>query len=371
MIGYIKDSLSINGDTKKLIRLKKGKVKIDQITTANSTHEAFKVDSDINVGDILILKNNKGKEYYKGVISKIQKNQITTKQIQDIYSGSFILSVLDSFQDVQYIEQHIKLALQHYASGKLYGCEYEDPLVAAKLGSIQIESIDSIRGVLPSDKDDEGKEKYTVKDVVKWLYELYDSFGIVCEFEIPAQSGTPKLKIYKPNYSGLKITDGFKCITNITPTTEIQTTNKLVVFWSSEDEEHTHEAKEYRGTWVLTNEGIQEAPVSYVGRLNQINTKVVFSDDPIQDVVNANLNNELFNHKLEFEVDLNNKLFDYDDLKLDVPIEVYIGNDYYSTIITGKEFSYDENDRISSLKIIGGKIRNSLTQKLSLGLIKQ
>lgn len=369
MIAYIKDSLRIGGTTKALLKLQKGDVKEDRITTANSSFTAYSIDDNVAEGDYIVLKNKKGKTMYKGVITSFKGNVITTKQMQGAYSGTFIYSIVDNFSSVRYIEEQVKEVLNHYSQGKLYGSSYDDPLISGKLSSIDLQFVNSISGLLPSDKDEDGNEQYTSKDMEKWLYELYDTYGIVCDFDIPTQEGTPTLKIWKPNYTGLKIADGFECISNISPTTETQKTNKIVVYWKSEVEGE-HRANEYRDTYILTNTGIQREPISIAGRLNVVNTKVIISDDPIDDIVKANLNDTIFNHKLDFEVDLNSNLFSFDDLKLDVPIEVYDGLNYYNTLITGRSFSFDENDNISSLKIIGGKVRNSLTQKLSLGMIK-
>lgn len=367
---YIKDCLDINGNTKTLLNLTSGSVKEDRMTTANSTFECHEISSNVNIGDIFVLINNKGKTLYNGVISAIKGKQITTTQIYNVFSGSFIYSIVDYLKQENpstYLEDEIKKVLENYSQGNLYNSTYIDTLIATKLSPISITNVNSLTTLLESDTNENGEEKWTNKDMVKWLYELYDSYGIVFDFTIPIQVGTSEVKIWKPNYSGLKITDGFECINSILPTTEQQKINKLVVYWNSEKDEHL--AKEYRTTYVLTSNGIVEEPISIVGRMNQVNTKVVYSDDSIEDVISANLNDMLFNHKIEFNVDLNNKLFTFDDLKLDVPIEVYSKNEYYNTLITKKEFSFNE-DVISNLKITGGKVRQSLTDKLNLGLIK-
>lgn len=370
MRAYIKDCLDINGNTKAFLNLKSGSVREDRMTTANSTFECHAIDSNVNIGDIFILLD-KGKTLYYGVVSAIKDKQITTTQIYNVFNGSFIYSIVDELKTLSpstYLEDEIKKVLQHYSQGRLYNSTYVDTLIATKLSSINLTSINSLETLLESDIDDKGQEKFTQKDMVKWLYELYDSYGIVFDFTIPIQNGTSEVKIWKPNYSGIKITDGFECISSIVPTTEQQKQNKLVVYWNSEVVGQ-HQAKEYRNTYVLTSNGIVEAPSSIVGRMNQVNTKIVFSDDDIEDVISANLNETLFNHKIEFNVDLQNKLFNFDDLKLDLPIEVFSGTEYYNTLITKKEFSFSD-DIILNLKITGGKIRNSLTDKMLLGLIK-
>ena len=370
MKAYIKDCLDINGNTKCLLNLVSGSVKEDRMTTANSTFQFHEIASNVNIGDILVLINSKGKTLYNGVISAIKGKQITTTQIYNVFNGTFIYSIVDELKSLNpstYLEEEIKKVIQNYSQGKLYNSTYIDTLIATKLSSINLTSINSIENLLENDLNENNEEKWTSKEMVKWLYELYDSYGIVLDFTIPIQEGQSEVKIWKPNYSGLKITDGFECVNSIVPTTEQQKENKLVVYWNSDGD--GHQAKQYIATYVLTANGIVEEPSSIVGRMNQVNTKIVFSDEPIDDVIKANLNDTLFNHKLEFNVDLTSKLFTFDDLKLDVPIEVYSGNEYYNTLITKKEFSF-RDDVISNLKITGGKVRQSLTDKLTLGLLR-
>lgn len=365
---YIKDCLDLNGNTKALLNLESGKIKEDRITTANSTFVAKEISDNVSIGDIFCLINDGGKILYYGIISSIKDRQITTKQIYDIYNGEFIYSIVDDITATT-LEEQIKKIIEYYSNGNVYNSTYVDTLISTKLSSIQLEHTNEITTLLESDLDENQKPKYTELDMVKWLYDIYDKYGIVLDFTIPLQVGQSKVKIWKPNYSGLKITDGFEFVNSITPTTETQTTNKIVVYWNS-DVEGEHQAKEYRETDVLTSSGIVKEPSSIVGRLNQINTKFIFSDDDIETIIASNLNEELFNHKIDFNVNLNNRLFTFDDLKLDMPIEVFIGKDYYNTLITAKEFSFDKNGTISDIKITGGKIRNTLTNKLTMGLIR-
>lgn len=363
---FIKDCLEINGKSKAFYSIKKGTIKNDRMTKATSNIEAYEISSNTNIGDILILVNDNGNTMYQGIITSIKDKKIQLSQIQDIYNGTFIYSIVDSLKSSSpstYLEEEISKVLGNYAGGNLYGCSYVDTLISQKLSPITIQYTGSLTTMLPTDKDDDNNEKYTQKKMVEWIYELYDSYGIVFDFTLPTQQWNNDgiVKIWKPNYSTLKITDGFECISNINPTTETQSVNKLVVY--AQD-------KTYIDTYILTASGIVQHPSSIVGRQNQVNTKIVFSNDTITDIVASELPNVLYNHKIDFSVDLSSKLFTFSDLKLDVPLLVYNEANYYNTIITGKEFSFDENGTISNLKITCGKVRNSLTSKLNLGIAK-
>lgn len=363
---YIKDCTDLGSKTKALITLKSGTIKEDRMTTANSSFDAYSIPSDVNIGDLLILLNDDGKTLYLGIITAIKDTTISTSQIATIYNGKFIYSIVDSLKTSSpstYLEEEISKVIGNFSEGKLYGSSYTDTLIAEKLSPITIQYVGSLTSSLPTDKDENDNENYTEKDMVKWIYELYETYGIVFDFSFPIQdwNNNGKVKIWKPNYSALKISDGFECISSITPTSEMQSTNKLVIYASD---------KTYRDTYVLTTNGIIQSPSSTAGRPNQVNTKIVYSDDEVNDIIGANLSDTLFNHKIEFNVDLSSKLFTFDDLKLDVPLNVFNEDKYYNTIITAKQFSFDENGVISNLKLTCGKVRNSLTNLISLGIVR-
>lgn len=364
MKAFIKDCTDLGGRTKAFIDVISGNVKEDRLTTANSSFECREIPTNISVGDIFILLNDYSKILYYGKITSITDTKINTSQILSIFGGTFIYSIVDELKETSpttYLETEIAQVLDNYKLGYIYQSAYQDPMIHRQLGDIITDPIDSLEVGLPTDLDKDGNEQFTSKDMVKWLYELYETYGIVIDFTIPIQDdGNVIAKIWKPTYTSLKITDGFECVTNITPKVEQQSTNKLIIY--SKD-------KVYRDTYCLTENGIEKEPSLIVGRPNQVNTKIVQSDDEIQDLISANLSERLFNHKLEFVVNLNSKLFTFDDLKLDTPIQVFNGSDYYSTLITGKDFSFNDNV-ISELKLTCGKVRTSLTDKISLGIIK-
>lgn len=363
MKAFIKDCTDINGRTKAFINIVSGTIKEDRLTTANSSFISNDIPRNVNIGDVLVLLDNKAKTLYYGKITSIEDTKIQTSQILSLFSGTFIYSIVDELKTLSpstYLEEEIKKVLDNFKGGNLYESDYVDTLIETQLDPINITYEGSLEVGLPTDKDKDNNEQFTQKDVVKWMYELYETYGIVFDFTIPQQEGQVECKIWKPNFQApLKITDGFECINSIKPNTTQQSTNKLVIY--SKD-------KVYRDTYVLTINGIEKEPSAIVGRPNQINTKIVFSDDDINDIVSANLSETLLNHKIEFNVDLHSKLFTFDDLKLDIPIQVYNGTDFYDTKITGREYEFNSNG-ITKFKVVCGNVRNSLTQKIGMGIV--
>lgn len=326
MKAYIKDCTDINGNTKALLNIPSGKVKLDRLVSATSTFTCTNIPDNVSVGDIFILLDDNAARLYYGKIKSFTKNNITTNQIMSIFDGTFIYSIVDELKissPQTYLENEIAGVLNNYKDGEIYQSTYVDPLINQELSPITVVPVGSLEIGLPTDKDKDGNEQYTNKNMLSWLYELYETYGIALDFTIPLHNEGVEVKVWKPNYSSIKLADGFECVLNIQPTNEQQTTNKLIIY----SKEHV-----YRDTVVLTSSGIVHEPLSIVGRPNQVNTKIVESDDDIDNVIAANLSDELFNHKIQLDIDLESKLFNFDTFKLDLPIQVFNGKNTFTQL---------------------------------------
>lgn len=357
MLAFIKDGNELNGRTKALVRLMGGTINEDRLTKATSSFNVLETPNNLNNGDTMIVYNDKGKQLYKGIVSSYDLVSMKTNQYQAVYSGNTIYQTNNTIDN---LEGEIAWVYGQFASGYIKNSTYQDTLMKKRLEPIKITTGSTTIGNLLTKQDN------TVIDMEQFIYDCYKDYDIVFDFGIPKnqwQVGDDDgfVKIWKPSYSSLKITDGFSCISSIKSTNETQNDNKLVIY--SND-------GEYRKTYYSTINGILEEPISDVGRSNIIKTKIVFSNDELSDIVNANLKDTMYEHKIQFAFDTNSKLFTFDDFKLDLPIQVYDNKDYYNTIITGRSFSFDENDVISNVIYTCGKVRTSLTSKMLLGIVK-
>lgn len=353
---FVKDQLNLEDPPKAFLRVDTFTVRTDLMTNATSSITVLEMPSNINEGDVLVLYDPKGQFLYNGVITSIEDKKIGCSQMQSFYKGSWIYST--SPQD--YLEHEIATVLQDYADGKLKGSSYTDQLVASRLGGITIDYTGSTTVSLPSTwEENSDSDKYEIIDMEKFIYELYEKYGIVFDFEINV-SGTNYVHIKVPNFEKIKVGNNMFAIQNMLPITEIEETNRLVIYGSD---------NAYRTTYIATKNGIVENPPTTANRFNITNTKIVFSDDPVQDLVASNLPSQMFNHKLEYDLIIKNFIYEFGDFNLGGELDVYYGDEYYDSVLTGYEIGKDSNQNIVSAHFICGKVRTALTKLLTRGVI--
>ena len=352
---YVKDQLDLEAPPKAFMVVDTFDISTDLLTNATSSITVMKMLSDIDEGDVLVLYDPMGTTLYTGVINSIEDRTINCSQMQSFYKGTWIYNV--SPQD--FLEHEIAVLLQDYADGKLYRSSYVDPLVAQRLGGITIDYVGTTTVNLPTDLDDDGNEQMTTYDMEEFIYELYQKYSIKFEFEINI-SGTNYVHIKVPSYEAIKVGNNMFAIQDMSPITEIEETNKLVIY--AQD-------KTYRTTYIATKNSIVEAPSTTANRFNITNTDVVFSDDPVEDLVASNLPSQMFNHKLTFTLIIKNFLYTFGDFNLGGELDVYYNDDYYRSVLTGYEISKQSNQNITQVFFTCGKVRTALTKMLTLGKI--
>lgn len=226
-----------------------------------------------------------------------------------------------------------------------------DSMMQSKYGSFVV-SYDDSQEVHITFED--GSEDST-RNLEDFIYKIYEDYGVVTEIEIPFE-GAPTLHFKTANYTGTKIAKNSTNIISITPTTETEETNKLIIMSS---------AGAYRETYYATTNGIV-VESDNTNRLPVINTSFVYSDDPLEDIKAANLKDEMYNHQLVFSMFIRNNIYDFYSWKLGTPFEVYYKGVYYKTIYTGFSYSFSEGGITSTVDITCGKVRTRLTDLLNM-----
>ena len=355
---FIKDQLSLNSLPKAIVTVASFEIRRDLLTTANSSFTVLDISENINNGDILALYNPQGKIIYYGVISAIEDDTIETEQIQSFYKGSWVYDVYPSDN----LETEIQYLLNRYANGYQKGSTYQDALMYQEKAPLTIKTGSETNGKL------ETKDSNETMEMEDFIYSLYSNYGLVLDFQIPYGEWTigdekASVTIRKPVDSIIKIGNNAECITDMTPITEIEETNKLIVYSSNGT---------YRTTYIATStNGIVQEPSSVVGRYGVIKTNIVFSDDELDVIKDANITADMFNHKVEFNLLLDNNLYDFWSWELGQTLQIYNNGDYYNSIFTGYELSKEDNQNPTQVKVIAGKVRNSLTKILSLSMVKR
>ena len=352
---WVKDQLHLTDPPKAFFIADSFSIKKDLMTNAKSTISTYKVPSTISNGDILVLYNPFGVTIYQGVITSTEEKQIQCSQMQSFYAGTWIYNV----NPQTYLEDEIKLLLKDYADGKIYGSTWTDPLVAQRLGGITIDAVGSTQVNLPTDTDEEGNEQRTTHDMEKWIYSLYEDYGIIFDFEINF-SGPNYVHIKVPTYDPVKVGNNIYAIANMSPVETIEETNRLIIFAANNT---------YRTTYIATMNGNVEQPAELTNRFNIVKSKIVSSDDPIEDLVAANLPSSMYNHKITFDLIIKNFVYDFTEFNLGGQLDIWHGSDYYNSVLTGYEISKDSGKNVSSVHFICGKVRQKLTQLLTLGKV--
>lgn len=240
------------------------------------------------------------------------------------------------------------------------GSTYIDSLVAQRLGGITIDYTGTTAVNLPSTyEENSDSDEYETIDFEEFIYSLYQKYGIVFDFEINI-AGTNYVHIKTPNYTKMKVGNNMFAISNMTPITEVEETNRLIIYGSD---------KTYRTTYVATKNGIVEQPSTTANRFNITNTEIVFSDDPVEDLVAANLPQTMYNHKLEFTLLVKNFIYEFGDFNLGGELDIYYGDEYYNSVLTGYEMQKASNKNVTEVDFVCGIVRTKLTQLLSLGKI--
>lgn len=353
--GFIKDQLDMEAKPKAFVLAKNDNDKEDLITKATTTIQVQAMPSNVNEGDVIVLYTPKGTRYYQGVISKISETKITCNQMASFFKGTFNKSIINHLTNTSGIEKQIAEILMNYQEGKYYGVGYIDTLIAQRLGSFTVQYVSSQTSSLPKDKDDSGNDKNTQYDMEQFIYDMYNEYGVLCEFTVNFE-GTNYLKVFTPTYSQITIGNNQNAITNLSPITTIEQTNKLIIF---------NQNGSYRTTFVARKDGeIVEAPTSIANRFEIVNTKIVKSDDSNDTLIKANLPTKMYNHKLSFSLLTENNLYDWQDLKLGMPLHIFIDGNFFDSVLTGREIIHNENQNIKQVNYTCGMVRIDLTQQI-------
>lgn len=349
---FVKDQLALNSLPKAFLTINSFNIKRDLLMTSNSEFTVYELPSNIDEGDIFVLYNPQGQIMYYGIISSIEDLKIQTSQIQSFYKDQWVYDTHPSDN----LETEIQYLLNQFANGYQKGSSYQDLLIKQEKAPLTIKVGSATSGQLETKKDNE------VMDMESFIYDLYASYGLIFDFEIPYGSWAigdengGSVTIRKPHDGIIKIGDNAECIQNMSPTTEIEQTNRLIVYSSK---------GVYRTTYIATtNNGIVEEPSTIVGRFGATETKVVFSDDELETIKQANISEQMYNHKVTFNLILDNYLYNFWDWELGQSLKIYNGSDYYDSIFTGYELSKEEGLNPTTVKITAGKVRTSLVAKL-------
>lgn len=261
----------------------------------------------------------------------------------------FLMLTSQYTSNVTSLEDTFANALELYAGGRMRDSSYTDELVKERLSHIEIKVSSQTQGAFLT------REDMYVCDMEEFIYSLYNRYQIQLTFDIPYQ-GACSVTIGKSDKSELKIGNNTNSIIDISPITEVEETNRLMIYNSDGT---------YRATYVTKADGSRvKEPSGTANRFGVVKTSIVFSDDDDQTLQWGYLP-KMYNHKLTFTLRMLSKgLYKYNDFYLGMPLAVWKDTDYFSTVLTGKELSKQENAPISEVNYTCGTVRTKLTEKI-------
>jgi len=322
-----------------LLRVKSFSVKRDLLTKAVSTFDVIAVPDAIENGDIVGMYDNFGTIVFLGVVQTIRDNTVEANQIYDIFDDNWLWNNPRKSTIEATIKQIIVNDFQNS----------NDTLLNTIFDAFTINTTSSTNQYLFTE------EEHYVVNFASYLYGIYEKYGIQLLFDIPFENETPSIAIGIPSYSKLTISNNTSIFRNFTITRNVFETNKLVVY--------SEETGQYRETWYATTSGITDDP-SALNRIPKIKTSIVFSDDAINIIKASNLRNQIYNHEITVELIDNNKLLNFENLKLGQEADIYYNDEYYNSILTGYEINMTDNVPSGVIILKFGLVRLSLTSKL-------
>lgn len=322
------------------LRVRNISIRRDILTSATSEFEVLGIPDEAEIGNVFGCYDEYGKIIYVGVISNIDDNTIQTNQIISLFNDKWL------WNDPQQvtIEQTVRAILQSDFQNN------NDSLVADIFSQFDLNISSTGTPLLLPTQD----ENYVV-NFMDFIFQLYQNYQILLDINIPYGASRPSITILKPNYPTIKLSNNTNTLQDFNIMQETYETNKLILY-----------AKDgtYRGTWYGTTQGISTSD-DYTNRLPKIRTNIVFSDDPADDIVADNLSNQMYNHKIEVNLILNNKLYNFDDFHLGQTFEIYHKGKVYNSVLTGYAIEINESGASDKVTLTFGIVRVSLIDKLN------
>lgn len=344
--GFIKEIYNLTGLPigNSDLRILDSSIKRDILTKASSSFEVIGAPDEAKNGHIFGCYDDYGKIRYLGVITNIETKEYTaviqTDQIVSIFDDNWLWRN----PELETIELSVKSIIENdFAINR-------DSMVSTIFSQFDI--LVSGEGTYLSLGT---QNDHYVKNFMNFIFELYENYQILVDIQVYYKNQRPTIIIGKPVFETIKLIDNNNVLKNINVMKETYETNKLVLYDLDGG---------YRGTWFGTETGITDDD-DYTNRLPKIKTNIVFSDDDVEDVKAQNLRSQMYNHKIEVELVLANKLYDFDSFNLGQTFLIrYEGKDYES-VLTGYELKIDRDGISETVKLIFGIVRVSLVDKLN------
>ena len=359
----------------------------DSLGKTTSTIVCRDIPSAYQTNMPVILYDNLGKKLWVGLIESIDGNVLTCRESLSIfdvdfqfintstetYNGAYLRNMTATAGINLLFLRHSLLPTANYTLAQNYPNALTQRKYRAMNGisdsiDVSYEKNGNLFVSLPEIYE------ISISNAEDYLFEIMSQFGLGIYEQILDTQSWQRITIYVENplkYRKLVLGDNNDFISNINVTSELQECNNLVIF--------NEAGTSARGTYGMRNDGSVLKVPGGLGNADNPNflgwqnckAKVVMSDDKINTLIAQYLTNSFYNHKITFDIELNNKMVWLDDFKMGRRVDFHIGDKLYHSIVTGRSYSLKENEKeIKRATITLGNVRTSLTSKLNLGKVK-
>lgn len=346
-------------------------IKVDGVDKTTSTIEVENVPSTVLVNSIVVLKNPKGKTMYIGIIETIAETTLTCREALGLFDADYLFGVTrnSNVTLMKSLSDYMISFENGYPSYRNASAEINASIIRKMLnvGTTYSSTDVSLDKNLNMNITAPVISEIEVKNLEDHLLEAFDNFGIYIEPRLIAEEYA-LLRFYVRNpkvQKPLVISNNSEAITNVSIDVQEMENTSLVVYDST--------GATFRGIYSVKEDGTitdynypptdESSFIAYTS----CKPKIVTTDDKIKIVVEQYLSNAQYNHKITFDLDLDNSLYSMDALNIGRRVEFYYGDKLYKSIITGYEWSLPKDEeRHHSVKVTLGKVRTKLTSKLNL-----
>ena len=317
-------------------------INYDLLASTSNSFVFDEIPSEVSLGDVIIVTDSFGIKRFTGVIDEIEENKIVAQDIFSLFNDEILMKI--GTNTGMYTEK-IKYYVQQY--------------------SLQNDDDHKITSLVSQFDFDcqQTTKKYTIKRTEVATVNIYDEMlkiyntGCVVSIDVSLKNERPIIKSKYIEDFIYKIADNSVYTPTMKPIIQMAGKNKLTIY--------NENATQKRGTYYLTENGIVTNSRDLT-RTDVVKTSIVTSDEDLQSLKNSYLDNFLYNHKIEIEMILDNKLYDFSQMILGGKFQLYIGKKYFNTVLTGYSLSKTENEDCKIVKLVFGKVRNKFSQRFFL-----
>ena len=348
-------------------------VKTDAMQKTTSEFVLDAVPSALLKGSIVSLYSPRGRQLYFGVINSIEGNKITCREPLSIFDQDYVFIPSEVNKNASYNTiTGIAMLMQDADYSNFVETGATDTLLQRKMANVIASVSDNLNYgkyrflSLDHNKNPNSNlptlSQTETKNLEEYILDLFNDFGVYIE---NAEYQDDKILFYPFYYklgNLITISDNSEAITDVNVIYEDQEVNVIMVYNSA--------GSTLRGIYgAKTDETVQEVTGDYTSFIgyNDYKAKVVLSDEDIINVIAQNLTNSHLNHKITFKVAFGG-MFRPEDFYIGRPINFYVGDKLYQSVITSVSFEILENrEQIANATITIGKVRTNLTSKINLG----